>query len=450
MPDEAVVDEALRSRLSEVPTAPGVYLMKDAADRVIYVGKAKDLRARLRSWLSNPPEDPKVSAMLAVVKDFECLVAESEVDALLMEARLIKDIQPRYNIELKDDKSYPFLEITRYEDFPRVAITRNPKPRSKLYGPFTSAKDLRNSVAVLQRAFSFRTCNLDIKESDPKRRFFRPCLLHFIKRCSAPCADRITKADYRRSIRDFRDLLEGRKAALVRKLRREMRQAARQRRFETAAQLRDRIRALDSLDQRGTYGEFFSADYLGTDFGDALAQLGRALGMTKAPRTIEGVDVANLGPEAAVGSLVSFIDGKPFKSGYRRFRIKGPAAIDDYAKIREVVRRRLRRLTAEQAPLPDVLLVDGGPGQLTSALAACESVGARPERVIAIAKREELIYTPEHPEPIRLARNNSALRLLQYVRDEAHRFAVHYHRLLRSKRIAPKAGGRKHTRRPPT
>jgi len=441
------VNDPLKSRIPEVPTEPGVYLMKDAADRVIYVGKAKDLRARLRSWFSSPGDDPKVAVMLSAVKSFEWITADSEVDALLMEARLIKDIQPRYNIELKDDKSYPYLEITRYEDFPRVAITRNPRPRSKLYGPFTSAKDLRAALAVLQRIFKFRTCNLDIGESDTKRRFFRPCLLHFIKRCTAPCADRITKDDYRRSIRSFRDLLEGGKSALLKRLQREMRKAAEERRFERAAELRDQITALGAMAKRGVYGEFFSADYLGADFSKALEQLGRILNMPKPPRTIEGVDIANLGAAEAVGSLVTFIDGKPFKNGYRRFKIKRSRGIDDYAKIREVVHRRLRHLVEDESPLPDVLLVDGGRGQLSSALAACKSVGVRPERVISIAKREDVIYTPESPEPIRLARNNSALRLLQYVRDEAHRFAVHYHHLLRSKDLAGGAADPKRKRK---
>src|SRR5207253_5795001 len=211
-------------KVKQFPAAPGVYLMKDAQGRVVYVGKAKNLRNRAGHYFTKvAAEDPRTADLVKVIADIDFLAADTEVDALLLEARLVKDIQPRFNVELKDDKSFPYLQIRYREDFPRVEFTRTPRRRGvRLYGPFTSAKSLRHAMQVLQRLFKFRTCSLDIDADDPRWRWFRPCLLHSINQCTAPCNFRVSKEDYRRQIRALRLVLEGKKDRLLREMEKEM------------------------------------------------------------------------------------------------------------------------------------------------------------------------------------------------------------------------------------
>src|SRR6516165_5152581 len=235
------------------PAAPGVYLMKDAQGRVLYVGKAKNLRNRAGHYFTKAAlEDPRTSDLVKLIADIDFLAAESEVDALLLEARLVKDIQPRFNVELKDDKTFPYLQIRIREEFPRVEFTRQPRRRGvRLYGPFTSARSLRYAIQVLQRVFQFRTCSLDIKADDGRWRWFRPCLLHSIRQCTAPCNFRVTKEEYRKQIRSLRLVLEGKKDRLLKEMEREMEEASAALLFEKAARLRDDIAALRKLGQRG-------------------------------------------------------------------------------------------------------------------------------------------------------------------------------------------------------
>ncbi len=429
--------EAFRRAAEKVrrfPRRPGVYLMKDRRGRVIYVGKAKDLRSRAGSYfLKAAAEDRRTADLVREIWDIDYLQADSEVDALLMEARLIKDIQPRFNVEHKDDKTYPYLEITTREDFPRVRFTREPQPGSRLYGPFAGAKSLRGAIQVLQKIFKFRTCELDIQAEDPKWRWFRPCLLASIGQCTAPCNLRISKEDYRRDIQRLRMFLDGKKEQLLKQLRQEMQEAAKRWEFEQAARLRDEIQALETLDQRGQLDTHVQPEVFYIDPKKGLRGLRRVLRLEHEPRVIEGVDIAHLGGRDTVASLVQFIDGLPFKPGYRRFRIRGVDHADDYASIAEVVYRRFRRLKQEEEVFPDLLLIDGGRGQLHAALQALRSLQCPPVAVVALAKRQEELYLPERKEPLRLRRSSFALRLLQYVRDEAHRFAQHYHHILRRK-----------------
>jgi len=417
------------------PHAPGVYLMKDAAGRVIYVGKAKDLRNRAGSYfLKAAAEEPRTAKLVQEIADVDFIPAESEIDALLAEARLIKDILPKYNKELRDDKTFPYLEITTREEFPRVRVTREPKPRgTKLYGPFTSSGSLRGAIQVLQKIFKFRTCSLDIHEDDPRWQWFRPCLLASINQCTAPCNRRIAKDDYRKGIRRLQRFLEGHKESLLAEMRRDMQAAAEALRYEEAAELRDEIRLLETLDQRGELDTHVQPEVFFIDPRKGLVGLQKVLGLPAAPRTIEGVDIAHLAGQETVASVVQFIDGLPFRPGYRRFRIRTVEGIDDTASIREVVARRFARLAAEEQIFPDLLLIDGGRGQLNAAMAALALLDVTPPVVISLAKREEEIYTPDRDEPLRLGRRSYALRLLQYVRDEAHRFAQHYHHILRRK-----------------
>jgi excinuclease ABC subunit C len=424
-------------KVKQFPPAPGVYLMKDSQGRVVYIGKAKNLRNRASHYFTKAAaEDPRTADLVKAIADLDFIPAETEVDALLMEARLVKDIQPRFNVDLKDDKSFPYLQIRIREDFPRVEFTRQPRRRGvKLYGPFTSAKSLRQALQVLQRIFKFRTCSLDIAADDQRWRWFRPCILHSIQQCTAPCNFRVSKEEYRRQIRALRLVLEGKKARLLRELEREMQEASAALQFEKAARLRDEINALKKLSLRGDVDKDVQPEVFHIDPKKGLLGLRKLLGLAQTPRTIEGVDIAHLGGDETVASLVSFIDGLPFKPGYRRYRIRSVQGVDDFASIREVVTRRFRRLAREEEVFPDILLIDGGKGQLNAALEAFRLLGIEPPCLISLAKREEEIYRPGEAEPLHLSRHAAALRLLQYVRDEAHRFAQHYHHILRRKKL---------------
>jgi len=421
---------------SKFPNAPGVYLFQDQAGLVIYVGKAKDLRARAGSYFLAPAAaDSRTCLLVKEAYDVDFLEAESEVDALLMEARLIKDIQPKYNRELRDDKSFPYLQITTHEDFPRVEVTREPRTSgAKLYGPFASAGSLRGAVQVLQRVFKFRTCPLDIEADDPRWRWFRPCLLASIDQCTAPCNLRISKDEYRKDIQRLKMFLEGNRKQLLEEMRAEMAAASAELKFEKAARLRDEIEMLESLRERGELAKHEQPEVFFIDPKKGLAGLQKILKLDERPRNIEGVDIAHLGGNETVASLVQFLDGLPFKPGYRRFRIRDVAPGDDYAAIREVVSRRFRQLRDDGDVFPDILLIDGGLGQLRKGLEAFALLGIEPPIVLSLAKKEELLYVADRDEPLRLSRRSYALRLLQYVRDEAHRFAQHYHHILRRKR----------------
>ncbi len=420
-------------KVKAFPQSAGVYLMKDAAGLVIYVGKAKNLRSRAGSYFQrNAESEMRTSYWVNDINDIDFIECESEVDALLVESRLIKDIQPRHNKGQKDDKTFPYLQITTHEDFPRVEVTREPASHGvKLYGPFASAGSLRGAVQVLQRIFQFRTCSLDIEENDPRWRWFRPCLLASIRQCTAPCNLRISKEEYRRDIRRLLMFLDGNKTRLLEQMRAEMQQASDTLDFEQAAKLRDEVRMLESLDDRGELDTHVQPEVFFIDPKKGLAGLRKVLQLETTPRTIEGVDIAHLGGTETVASLVKFIDGLPFKPGYRRFRIKSVDGIDDYRSIHEVVTRRFQRLADDSDPFPDILLIDGGKGQLGAALAAFAALDIGPPTVISIAKENEEIFRPGMSEPLRLSRHSFALRLLQYVRDEAHRFAQHYHHILR-------------------
>lgn len=423
-------------KVKQFPTTPGVYLMKDAQGRVVYIGKAKNLRARAGSYfLKTAADDRRIRDWIGEVADVDFLPAESEVDALLIEARLIKDVQPKYNHDLKDDKSFPYLQITTGEDFPRVNFTREPLDRGvRLYGPFTSAKSLRGAIQVLQRIFKFRTCSLDIEEGDARWRWFRPCLLYSINQCTAPCNLGISSEAYKKDVQRLKLFLDGKKDAVVKEIEEEMREASKALQFEKAARLRDELKALQTLSLRGDLEKHAQPEVFYVDPRRGLKGLKKILALDAVPRTIDCVDVAHLGGTETVGSLVTFVDGLPFKPGYRRYRIKSVSGIDDFASIREVVARRIKGLQERDEPFPDVFMIDGGKGQLSAALAAFEALKIAPPTLISLAKREEEIFLPGESEPIMLSRRSYALRLLQYVRDEAHRFAQHYHHLLRKKR----------------
>ncbi len=419
--------------------------MKDAAGTVIYVGKAGSLRSRVGSYFVRSADlGPRKQPMLDVVADVEVIECEGEWEALLMESRLIKDIRPHFNESLTDDKTYPYLAITTRDDFPAVFVTRTPADKAfrgaKIYGPFTSVYALREAVQLLQRVFKYRTCTLDIREGDPRNASFRPCLLHAIGQCTAPCANRISKDAYRGDVRRFIRFLSSRRSVMIRELRKEMEEASSALEFERAAALRDQVRAIEKLDDREKRGRAAATDWqpevtsFAGDPAAGLRSLQRTLDVDGAIRCMEAIDIAHLAGGETVGSKVCFIDGRPFKDGYRRYRIRN-AGNDDYMAIREVVSRRYRDAGEGHELYPDVILIDGGLGQLHAALEAFEQLDITPPMVISLAKKQELIYVQQRHEPVRLGRENPGLRLAQAMRDEAHRFAQHYHHILRRKRV---------------
>lgn len=433
--------DELKAKALQLPETPGVYFMKDAQGRTLYIGKARSLRDRVGSYFhAHPDIEPRLQSMIAQIRDVDVLQTATEVDALLAEARLVKDSQPKYNVKLKDDKSFTMLAVTAFDDFPKVWVVRETDDvKADLLGPFTTAADLREAVKVLQKIFKFATCKIEMKADDAKRRYFRPCLLYSINRCTAPCADRVSKEDYALDIASFRSFLRGDRTKLKEDLAARMKDAAKRLDYERAAGLRDQLKAIEALERHSPEFDYVEGDIVPIDPQDGIAELEKILGA--GVRTIEGIDIAHLQGGETVGSLVSFVDGVPFKAGYRRFRIGTVEGVDDFASLREVTRRRFTRLAREEQVFPDVYLVDGGIGQLSSAARELEALVAKPPHLLSLAKREETLYRwkGNRAAEVRLEKSSPALRLLMYVRDEAHRFAQHYHHLLRRKAIMDEA-----------
>jgi excinuclease ABC subunit C len=409
----------LQEVLKHIPWSSGVYLMKDASDTILYVGKAVCLRKRVQSYFRKPHHDEaKTRLLVRAVKKIDWIVTLSEAEALLLEASLIKKYRPKYNVELRDDKSYPLILITD-EEYPRVEVVRPLKGRAgagegKLFGPYVDAKLIREALAIIRRIFHYRVCRVMPR---------KPCLDHHIGLCDAPCAQKIEAKEYQSIMRHVGLILEGRKEVLFQSLRQKMERHVEAKEFEKAAALRDQLRALGAL-------------YAGTkdiNYHKEAEQLKLVLGLSKPPERIEAFDISNTLGDQSVGSMVSFLNGAPDKNNYRRFRIREVQGIDDVQMIAEVVRRRYARLKREGALFPDLILIDGGKGQLSAAKAELDKLEVR-VAVISIAKREEEIFLPGKRRAVVLAKDALGLRLLQRVRDEAHRFAVQYHRSLRSKK----------------
>ena len=566
--------ESLEAQVASFPDAPGVYLFKDARGRVLYVGKADVLRDRVRAYFG-PSLDVRHVRMVERAERVEFAVTGSISEAFLLEANLIKQHKPRYNIRLKDDKSYPYVKITLGEDFPRILRTRSLGDRTARYfGPFANAKSVDQSLDLLQKLFPYRTCKLTIlADGDGRGRTVppsalpggRPCLLFHLKRCTAPCVGNTTKDEYRATIDKSVLFLEGRYETLARATRKEMESAADALAFERAAALRDRLTAIDrTLDRQEVHaykGDDFDVLAASTAEGDAVVQLFRvrdgtivgrdhfalegsegagapevtasflrqhysaatmlppeivtpttlpdaasleaflaerrggparlhvpqrgkkrhlaelaernarealeqervvwladrgktdialrelqeALGLEGPPKRIECYDVSHVQGTSVVSSMIVFEDGRPAKSQYRRFRARIADRNDDFANMRETLKRRLARASVggpspsavaarTDWPLPDLIVLDGGKGQLSAGLAALADAGRLQIPIAALAKEREELFVPNRPEPIVLPRTSQGLYLVQRVRDEAHRFAVTYHQQVRSRR----------------
>jgi excinuclease ABC subunit C len=546
----ASLDEKLRL----LPADPGVYLFKDAQGKVIYIGKARVLCNRVRQYFQEGSDGRyQYESLVAHIADVEVIATHTELEALILENNLVRDQKPRYNIELRDDKSFPFLRVTN-EPFPRVFLTRHPVlDGSRYFGPYSDLYHLKGLIRVLRGMLKIRTCNLPLTEESIAQGRFKVCLQFHIGRCNAPCVANESRERYAQRVRDFVEVVKGRGAEVVGRLREEMESLAQELRFEQAAQLRDWLSALENLTERQKMisAEPINRDVIGLAAEDdlgclvvlqvragrmlgrldyrlkhvrhrlpeeiletalesfysgpvsmpeeiflpmvlpegsplkewlrqkaqalleirvpergekarltelanrnallllkemqlqaksreriphALTELQRHLHLEKLPQEIAAFDVSTSQGSDKVASLVVFRKGRPARSEYRRFKIRTVEGMDDFASMREAVTRRFSRLQKEERPYPDLLLVDGGKGQLAAVCEALNSLGLAAQPVIGLAKRLEEIFVPGDPQPHNLPRTSSALKLLQQVRDEAHRFAITYHRRLRQKR----------------
>jgi excinuclease ABC subunit C len=541
------ISEALQRKLDTLPEGPGVYLWKDAGGEVLYVGKAKRLRSRVRSYFANDFEvSPKHRVLQRLIADVETIVVPSEPQSLILENNLIKEYRPRFNVRLKDDKSYPSIAVTLADPFPRVIVTRRRDiPGARYFGPYTDVAQLRRTLAIIRRLYTVRSCADDL----PKETRERPCLDYHIGRCLAPCVGWQTEGDYRRMVQDVLDFLEGRTQDVRVKVREAMLEASTREDFERARELRDALRWLDRLEeppsvevigtgdadvvgyardgndaagvlirvrggrvvgrehrflegveeeedaavlnaflvryyvpvegrarrlvvpfpptewdtlrellpatdwtvpQRGTAARWleladFNARHLLESLRiesfeteeraeDPVYALGRDLGLSQVPRSFVCVDISHNQGRDTVGSLVWFEAGRPKKSEYRKFKIQGPGQQDDFAAIDEVITRYLTRRRDEALPMPDLIVIDGGKGQLNAATAAAARLGLGDIPMVSLAKREEEVFLPGHPESLRLSHRSPSLRLLQRARDEAHRFGLAYNRKRRTQR----------------
>ncbi len=529
--------------LSTIPTGPGVYLLKDAKGSIIYVGKARNLRARMRAYLGRGQEpDRKVSILRKRLASFDYILTGSETEALVLESNLIKEHRPRYNVRLKDDKRYPFIKVTTNEDFPRALVTRIVREDgARYFGPYTDAKAMRRTLRLIRQMFPVRQCATFRLQP-------RPCLNFQIGRCLGPCRGTVSPEEYAATVRQLCLFLAGRGDEAIELLDEQMDEAVRELRFEEAARLRDRIADMTRVQERqrvltaknvsrdavavARHGQlafasvvrvrggklvacenlmlsvgpetgnaevaetflkqFYSlsselpdevllelelpdrqaigdwlADAAGrkvdlvvpsrgekklllafasTNAADALhkeiesrrppeavVELGDALKLPHPPRILSAVDISNVGGSLAVGTVVTFRDGRPDKSLYRKYRIRSVKGSDDYAMIRETVARHLKRCASGDCELPDLLLIDGGKGQLSAAEEALKSSGVRGTRLAALAKREEEVFVPGRSSPLPIPEESRARKLLQRARDEVHRFSVEYHRSLRDR-----------------
>jgi excinuclease ABC subunit C len=395
----------------------GVYLMKDREGKVIYVGKAKSIRKRLGSYVGRQL-DTKTVMMMANVWDIEYRITPTESLALLLEASLIHKFHPKYNISLRDDKSFPMVKITN-EDFPAICITRKKeKVGAHYFGPYTSAGLLREALKIIRRYFPYRSCKQMPEEE---------CMYYRIGLSPAPCIGKIKKREYAKTIKNISLILEGRTDKLIKKLLCEMKLKAKAHEFEKAAEIRDQVNALSAISQ----------SHAGTGSQEETEDLRNLLGLTKLPARIEAFDISDISGREATGSMVSFYWGRPDKNNYRRFRIKTVSGIDDYKMLSEVVRRRYTRLISENLPLPDLILIDGGRPHLLTAKKELDNLGVGLP-LVSIAKEEENIYTKDKAVPIKLSSDTPALNLIRRIRDEAHRFAISYHHILRRKKIIGK------------
>ncbi len=443
-----------------MPHKPGVYVMRDRLNHVIYVGKARDLRKRVGSYFMPSRKmtaDPKTRALIESVWDLEYHVVRSEAEAVLFEGKLIKEFRPKYNVSFRDDKRFLMVRVHLDDPFPRFSFTRlRREDGAKYFGPFANPRALRATMEAMRKKFGLRSC----RPAEPGEKDFKHCLDHVIKNCSAPCVGRVTREDYGDRVRQACEFLDGQSREMIRQVEQQMHDAAANLEFEKAAELRNLFRDLTDTTKSMTR---FTRKSLPTTINPEsdMEALREALGLFRSPRVMECFDISNISSTHIVASMVRFRDGVPDRAGYRKYRITGTKFQNDFASMAEVVRRRYGRVLREasarggfeesQLPveeaaariaeesrstvLPDLIIVDGGRGQLSSACKELSRLGLHEVPIIGLAKEFEEIYRPSRPLPMRLPEDSGALRLLQRIRDEAHRTANGYHSLLLKRRV---------------
>jgi excinuclease ABC subunit C len=401
----------IKKKLKKLPNRCGVYIMKSKNKKVLYIGKASSLKSRVSSYFSGnyKKRNDMLVNNIASIDYVEC---QTQEQALILEAALIKEKKPKYNIALRDNKSYPYLAVTK-EKFPRIFICR-PKGKGKniLFGPYPVASILRPALAAMREVFGYRSCKTMPKSA---------CLFFHLKLCPAPCIGKISFSAYKVNIESICRLLKGQRRELTRTLKAKMRKLAKEKHFEQAASLRDRLKAIDNL-------------YKGKPKTHEMISAKLTFGLPAIPLNIEAIDISSLGNSDSVGSVVVFRDGVPDKSSYRRFKIRETEGMDDYAMMAEVVRRRYSRLKKEKRAFPDLIIIDGGKGHLMRSYKVLKSLGISIP-IISIAKQNEEIWLPFKRNPLRISRSQPCLHLIQRIRDEAHRFAHAYGLIRRKKRI---------------
>jgi excinuclease ABC subunit C len=458
------VTEHIRDKLSQVPHRPGVYLMKDRFGTVIYVGKARDLRRRVSQYFHPSRRqgwDVKFNALVEGIQDFDVHVVRSEPEALLLEGKLIKDFHPRYNVSFRDDKRFLLLKVNLNDPIPRFTLTRlKQEDGARYFGPFANSGALRRTLLLVRQKFNLRGC----RPLTPAEQDYKHCLYAHLKVCTAPCIGNVSREQYLLQVQAACEFLAGHCEEMQQSIEAEMKKAAADLNFEKAAQLRDLLRDLRRTTQKTE--KFERLPYtlpVSIEPERDLGELAAALELPAPPTRIEGFDISNISGTFAVASMVSFKNGRPDRGNYRRFKMKTVTGQDDFACMAETIRRRYTRLLKESAgndgsadnttaptentiggvpaapaakSLPDLILIDGGKGQLNAACAELAKLGLNQLAVIGLAKEFEEIYRPGESQPLRLSHDSGALKLLQRVRDEAHRFANTYNAQLRLKRIS--------------
>ena len=428
--------DLIRKKIGELPHRPGIYLMKDRFGTVIYVGKARDLRKRVSQYFHPSRRmgwDLKFKALVDSVHDFDTHVVKSEPEALLLEGKLIKEFQPRYNISFRDDKRFLLVKVNFQDPIPRFTLTRlKQDDGARYFGPFPNAGALRQTLTMMRRQFHLRGC----RPLTPNDQDYKHCLYAHLQFCTAPCISNVNREQYLAQVEAACDFLAGQCDEMKDQLEAEMRKAAAAQDFEKAAALRDTIASLRRTTQRTN--KFARLPYtlpLAIDPAKDLEELAQLLALASPPERIEGFDISNISGTFAVASMVSFRHGRPDRSNYRRFRMKTVEGQNDFASMAETVRRRYTRLLKE-GNLPNLILIDGGKGQLNAACAELAMLGLSHIPIIGLAKEFEEIYKPNQAAPIRLSHDTGALKLLQRIRDESHRFANTYNAQLRLKKIS--------------
>lgn len=417
----------------DIPRKPGVYIFRDRFGEVIYVGKASDLRKRLSHYFQRSRStlaDPKLRSLINSIDSWEVMPVKNESESLILESRLIKEYAPKYNVLLRDDKRFFLIKINPEEEYPKIRMTRiRRNDEYRYFGPFPKG-DVRGTAEFLTRYFGLRSCRPDV----PDEKDYKHCLAGKIKNCPAPCAGKVTREGYLERVAALMKVLGGDCEEVVCELRKKMEKASFDRKYEVAAKWRDLLSNIGEI--FGEKKRSFRFASIPHSFGDeSVKDLKRALGIEKEPRVIEAFDISNISGQFAVAGMVCFRDGRPDRKSYRRFRIREVHQIDDFAMMNEVVKRHYSRKLSENRTDTDLIMVDGGKGQLSAALSGLVSIKYPPTPILGLAKRNEEIFLPERTSPLVLDRNRPALKLLQAVRDEAHRFAISYHRELRGKRI---------------